>query len=208
MPGLLDGKRKQIVGSVSIGLAPKRLKEEVQTMKFCVHDFVDLTQERDEYIRSPSIRAFGYEWSLELYPLGVHNSSETIEYISCYLKHVGGDTVFAKCSIRCKDKGKTFKKIRLFANSRYGFHNFLQREDVLENYLNEDGTLVFEVDMQIAVDKENDDVWYPKLNITNDVLTQLYYSSSESDTNTSNAAFDVDGKEFHGRTKGCSMIHR
>jgi len=62
--------------------------------------------------------------------------------------------------------------VRLFdSDSGHGFHDFLQRRDVLENYLYEDGTLVIEVDMQIAVDKENDDIWYPKLNIPNDVLT-------------------------------------
>jgi len=96
MPGLLDGKRKRIVGSVSIGHAPKKLKEEVQTMKFCVHDFADIPQKRNAFVRSPSIEAFGSDWCLHLYPLGDNASPETIAYISFYLKHVGDDVVLAK----------------------------------------------------------------------------------------------------------------
>jgi len=200
MSGLLGGKRNRVrvVGSVSVGCTPKRLKEEVQKMIFKFHDFENLTHRRGKKVESPSIRAFGHEWYLKLYPLGNKNSSERTDYISCSLQYDGDDTVFVKCSFRCMDKCKIHPKIVPFGdddcNNELGFNNYLKREDVLENYLNEDGTLVIEVDMQIAVDKEeNDDVWYPKLNIPNDVLTQLYHSSSDADTNTADAMFDVDG---------------
>ena len=197
MPGLLNGKRKRVVDSVSVGCTPKRLKEEVQTMVIKFHDFASLIQKRDEPVLSPSVRAFGYKWKFQLFPLGHKTSSETTECISCYMQHIGDDTVFAKCSFRCKDSCRTFNKMRSFAlgHSRHGFKNYLNRKDVLENYLDEDGTLIIEVDMQIAVDKENDDVWYPKF-IPNDVLTQLYHSSSEDDTNIADVAFDVDGRKF------------
>jgi len=197
MPGLSEGKYKRVVGSVSVGCTPKRLKEEVQTMIFKFHDFVNL--ERDEEIISPSVRGFGYEWSLGLYPGGDENSSETIEYISCYINHDVEGTVFAACNFRCKGGSATFPEIHPFtSDGGHGFPDFLPRKDVLEYYLDEDGTLVIEVDMQIAVDKENDDVWYPKLNIPNNMLTQIYHSSFEDDTNTSDVVFDVDGIEFHG----------
>mmetsp|Transcript_10561 Transcript_10561/g.10204 ORF Transcript_10561/g.10204 Transcript_10561/m.10204 type:complete len:457 (+) Transcript_10561:58-1428(+) len=212
MSGLLGGKRNRVrvVGSVSVGCTPKRLKEEVQKMIFKFHDFENLTHRRGKKVESPSIRAFGHEWYLKLYPLGNKNSSERTDYISCSLQYDGDDTVFVKCSFRCMDKCKIHPKIVPFGdddcNNELGFNNYLKREDVLENYLNEDGTLVIEVDMQIAVDKEeNDDVWYPKLNIPNDVLTQIYHSSFENDTNTSDAVFDVDGKEFHGHKSVLSV---
>ena len=103
--------------------------------------------------------------------------------------------VIAKCSFRCKDKCASLNKMKSFnVNGGCGYKDFLKREAVFENYLNEDGTLVINLDIQIAVDTENDAVWYPKLNISIDILTQLYHSSSEDDTNTSNAVFDVDGK--------------
>jgi len=198
---LLDGKRKRVVGSVSVGCTPKQLKKEVQTMIFKFHDFANLTQERDKAILSPSIRAFGHEWNIVLFPRGEGlSSTDDAEYVSCFLRHVGDDTpITARCSFRCKEKWKTFP-IVLFNNfSIVGVRNFLTRKDALEEYLDEDGTLIIEIDMQIAVDKENDDddVWYPKLNIPNDMLTQLYHSSSDDDTNnTADVVFVVDGQEF------------
>jgi len=188
MPGLSEGKYKRVVGSVSVGCTPKRLKEEVQTMIFKFHDFVNL--ERDEEIISPSVRGFGYEWSLGLYPGGDENSSETIEYISCYINHDVEGTVFAACNFRCKGGSATFPEIHPFtSDGGHGFPDLLQRKEVLQRYLDEDGTLVIEVDIQIAVDKENDDIWYPKLNIPNDMLTQIYHSSFNDDTNTSDTVF-------------------
>ena len=69
-----------------------------------------------------------------------------------------------------------------------------KRKDVLENHLDDDGTLVIDVDLRIAVEKEDvwKDVWYPTVSPPNDMLTKLY----ESSETTSDVVFDVDGKEF------------
>jgi len=58
---------------------------------------------------------------------------------------------------------------------------------------------MLDVDLQIIADSKQQICWYPKLNIPNDVLTQLYHSSSDDDTNTSDVMFNVDGKELPAR---------
>ena len=204
MSGLLNGKLKRIVGSVSVGSAPKRLKQQVQAMVFQFDEIANLTQA----VSSPSIRAFGYEWQLHVYPMGAETSSDTIDFISCQLHPVGGDdtTVFAKCSFRCKDQCKTSTNIQALTPTTGCLYNDFLARDGFEKYLNEEGTLVIEIDMQITVNQENgDEVWYPKLNIPNDVLTQIYHFSYDTETNTADAAFEVDGTQFQGHTNILSV---
>ena len=200
----LNEKRKRVVGSVSVGPSPKRLKEEIQTMIFRIHDFANRVEKRGEVVITPAIRAFNCDWKLRVFPRGCHGSSENDEYVSCYLKRVVGDndeavTAYANFSFCCKDKRYCDKFIRVFdnVNPSWGHIDYLKRTDALERYLDEDGTLVIEVDVQIAVDKEKNDVWYPKLDIPNITLTQLYHSSSEDEDSTSDVAFEVGAKQYH-----------
>jgi len=87
----LNEKRKRVVGSVSVGPSPKRLKEEIQTMIFRINDFANRVEKRGEYVITPVIRAFNCDWKLKIYPRGSQVSSEDDEYVSCYLKRVVGD---------------------------------------------------------------------------------------------------------------------
>jgi hypothetical protein len=101
------------------------------------------------------------------------------------------EAVAAKYSIRCKHICYS-SGIRAFDNTglSWGFLEFLTLTNTLQKYLHEYGTLMIEVDIQITVDK---DVWYPKLDIPNLSLSQLYESSEE----TSDVVFEVGGKEYH-----------
>jgi hypothetical protein len=199
MPSL-DEKRKRVVGSVSVGPSPKRLKEQIQTMVFRINDFANRVETRGEEVITPTIRAFDCDWNLMVYPRGDEDSSADEEYISCFLNCVMGhndEAVAAKLNFRCKNKCNS-DKICVYdrKNLGKGFRNYLTRKEVLEYYLDEDGTLVIEVDIQIAVDKESE-VWYPRLDIPNVTLTQLYRSSFEDEDSTADVIFKVDGKEYH-----------
>jgi hypothetical protein len=198
----LNEKRKRVVGSVSVGPSPKRLKEEIQTMIFRINDFANRVEKRGEVVITPAIRAFNCDWKLRVFPRGCHGSSENDEYVSCYLKRVMGDNdeaVTANYSLCCKDKRNLVDGIRVFDNvtPSWGHIDYLKRTDALERYLDEDGTLVIEVDVQIAVGKVENEVWYPKLDIPNVTLSQLYHSSSEDEDSTSDVAFEVGAKQYH-----------
>jgi hypothetical protein len=100
---------------------------------------------------------------LNVYPRGDRDSSE---YVSCYLKRILGDNdeaVTAKFSTRCRDICHS-GGIQVFdyTNASWDFRNYCERKKVIERNPDEDGTLVIEVDIQIAVDK---DVWYHLRNV-------------------------------------------
>ena len=196
----MAGTKRKFVGLASFGDAPKVVLDRVETMRFVFYNFKDLEEKRDEKVATSSLEAFGYLWQLLLYPRGDKVSMTETEHISCYLVYAG-DAKYkpvATCSFCCKndvwkmDKPFIFKK----DSASWGQSpDYSEREDVLTNYLDDDGSLVIDVDLQITADSKRT-CWYPKLNIPLDVLTQLYHSSSEDDTNTADAVFDVDGKEL------------
>jgi len=191
----LGRKHKRLVTSVSVGSPLKRLKKEIQTIAFRFYNFANQLEARGEYIVTPVIQAFGYDWQLELYPRGDILSSRDVEYLSCYLHHgnVDGEKKkppSAKLMFRCMDHRKSDNEVHKFGST--GRTNYLKRSDVLSNCLDEDGTLVIEIDIQIAVDCV---VWYPKLDIPNITLTQLY-STCATDDSMADVVFEVDGKEF------------
>ena len=193
----MSGDNSKLVGCVSHDSPPKRLKEDVEKMRFKFHNFASLENARLEDILTPAIQAHGYPWKLRIYPRGCIYSSEHVECVSVYLRYAGDSEAkpAAKFSIRCNAYKQTISRICTFDRKECnGWTDYLERNDVLEKYLDEDGTLVIDVDLQIAVEKEDawKDVWYPALSIPNDMLTQLY----ESGETTSDVVFGVNGKEF------------
>ena len=189
-------KRKRIAGDVSLGRSPRKLKKEIQTMKFRVHDFANLRENRGVFLLTPTIRLYGYNWRLKLYPKGDASSSKETEYLSCFLDRVrrgnNDEGPFAKFTFMCNENKCRSSAIEDFTKGR-GWKNYLTRKDVLEKYLDEDGTLVISVDLQLAVDKKDEDVWYPEPLQEELSLVQLYHNSES----TSDVSFDVDGTIFH-----------
>jgi len=191
-------KRQRVAGSVSVGRSPKRLKKNIQTMNFIIHDFAKLKENRDEFLMTPTIRVDGYDWKLKVYPKGEECSSKLgIEYISCYLECVNRENddegPFVKFSISFKNKKIKTSRITDFSTKGKGYRNCITCKRVLETCLDEDGTLVISVSLQLAVDKNDDDVWYPEPLQEEPSLVKLY-NNSES---TSDVSFDVDGTIFY-----------
>ena len=201
MSSNLSEKCKRI-GVVSVGPTPKLLKHEIQTMEFRINDFANHNQVRGKPIKTPSIRAYGHDWILRVFPRGSPSSREDFEYVSCFLLYVGDNDVddepSTMLSFRCKDTKRATDELHVFCKDcnngdkrLWGYQNFLKRTDVLENYLDEDGTLVIEVDIQIAEERKN--IWYPDPLQEEPSLVKLYHTHES----TSDITFDVDGKEFH-----------
>ena len=204
----MSGDKSNLFGCVSLGSPPKRLKEDVEKMRFKIHNFASLQKSRDESVSTPSIQAHGYSWKLQVYPRGDLTSTKAVEYVSVYLQYVediNKEKPSVDFNIRCNNMCGNSSGIYTFKDGRVlnGFKNYLKRDDVLENYLGEDGTLVVDVDLKITVKKE--DTWYPALSPPNDLLTKMYELSDET---TSDVIFDVEGKEYRAHKRASFLFVR
>ena len=186
---------RKIVDRAAIGEPPKKLQKKTETIQLVVYDFADRKEKRGEFIRSPALTAHGYKWNLRIYPRGTTQSAADEEYVSTYLDlDRGQNDVTAKFSIRCKSKRRKFyNELYKFCSNHpsWGWWDFLKRELALANYLEEDGSLVIEADIQIA--DEDKRVWYPKELQKNDLLVDLYQDASSE---TSDVSFVVEGTVF------------
>jgi hypothetical protein len=149
-------------------------------------------------VYTPPLEAFGYVWRLLFYPRGDGwSSNETTEHLSCYLQY-DGDAKYkpaVKYSFRCKDSVRKSKELYVFDRLRLatrGISNYLKRKEVLVEYLEADGSLIIEVDLQITADSKR--IWYPKKLQQEEILIQSY---SDSSNTTSDVIFVVEGMEYH-----------
>ena len=198
----MAGMTRKFVGISTCGEIPKVLMDRVETMQFVFHNFKAMKEQRGEYKMTPPLEAFGYLWECGLSPRGNSDSSTETEYITCCLNYAGNKTYkpVAKFTIRCKNDRKT-SPTRVFGDDHlcWGFTDFLKREDGLENYLEEDGSLIIQVDLQLA--EESKRVWYPKQRQQHEDLVQFYTNSS----NTSDIVFGLEDQEFHAHTLVLSL---
>ena len=197
---------RNIVGRSTVGDGPKVLVDRAETLQFVFHNFEGMKHERGECASPPPLEAFGYLWGLGFYPRG--GSDADTEYISCFLKYVVSDKYTppsAEFTFRCKEHENPFATCFFSNDCGQGGHNYLKREDVLERYLENDGSLIIEVDIRITLDSER--VWYPKQIHEEIFLKQLFVnvatlSSSnnpteeESENDTTDIVFVVDNEQF------------
>ena len=103
---------------------------------------------RGQYRITPSLRAHGYNWKLQVYPKGDNRSSEETEHVSCFLHYFvsPNDRVepTAKVTYRIGTH-KTDTQLCTFSidkgkcSTSWGLENFLKRKKIIEKYLDEDG---------------------------------------------------------------------
>jgi hypothetical protein len=171
-----------------VGRPKKRLLRKVETMKFKIHDFVHCEEKRGQYRITPTLKAHGYNWKLQIYPYGDHRSSTETEHVSCFLHYFASpndrEEPSAKVTYRVATH-QTDTQLCAFSvgkgkcSTSWGLENFIKRKKILEKYLNDDdGSLTIEIDIQIAVDRKI--IWYPTMMRREPTLTQLYVSSSET----------------------------
>ena len=179
---------KKRVACVSVGEPPHKRRREVETVTFIIHDFKNRKEKRSEPIDSPRVRAHGYNWRIQVYPRGDEGSPTDTEYIACHLRLAQEGDATASLTIRCKGYKRTAAFPARFHKSTFewGYRDFLKRQSILDEYLEDDGSLVIEVDIQIADGKRV--AWYPKKLQQQDVLVELYQDASSE---TSDVAFSV-----------------
>ena len=81
-------------------------------------------------------------------------------YISAYLRLVGEKSVHATFAFGCKRFKLRTSDPKCFGMRGWGDKYVIERDVVIKNFLEDDGSLVIECDIQIAA--ENKRIWYPK----------------------------------------------
>eukprot|EP00546_Thalassionema_frauenfeldii_P012149 CAMPEP_0178918702 /NCGR_PEP_ID=MMETSP0786-20121207/13970_1 /TAXON_ID=186022 /ORGANISM="Thalassionema frauenfeldii, Strain CCMP 1798" /LENGTH=367 /DNA_ID=CAMNT_0020592435 /DNA_START=104 /DNA_END=1207 /DNA_ORIENTATION=+ len=167
-------------------------------MRFQVYGFADRQEKRGEVLHTGAITAHGHPWKLGIYPRGITTPSTVSsricsiylcldEYIEC------DESITTKFTIRTKTTSNSTKSD--FTNKEWeigcGWSNFSERDRLIRDDCDEDGTLVIDVDIEVATAKNP--VWYPKTKGNNDIGSALYESPDFSDV-TINAGRN--GKEF------------
>ena len=181
---------KRALHCVSVGEAPHKRKKgfETETIKFTIHDFKGQKEYR---IESPIVRAHGHDWSVMFY----RNDPDDPEDVDmeCYLFLIprsDDDEVTASLNFRCKDIRWREEQCKFDRHSRdYGSAYFLDR-DHLDKYLEDDGSLVIECD--IEVDRPRS--WYTDKFQPQSLLADLYQAASPE---TSDAVFSVGQRIFY-----------
>ena len=113
-----------------------------------------------------NIQACGHEWKVRIFPReGFSRCRRVLIFLRCADKRIEAGSLIANARFRTKAIIGSFLK-----NSR---SVSMQRRQIIEDGLNDDGTFTFEFDIEIAKRA----VWYPKLNtLNNDIGTKLYRS--------------------------------
>ena len=76
---------------VSYGQEPlEYLDKNKETLCFDIHNFADLSQKRNESIRTKTMEVLGHVWLLGMFPRGSKKSNTDVEHISIFL-HYGGE---------------------------------------------------------------------------------------------------------------------
>ena len=190
-----DANERDVVGTSTVGEGPKTLVDRAKTLRFVFHNFEEMEEGRDKHVSPPPLEAFGYLWGLEFYPKGHTDSDTDIEYISVLLMYAGDDkyTPSAEFTFRCKENVQPFATSLFHKNQIWGEYDYLNRKDVLDNYLEEDGSLIIEVDIRITVDSKR--VWYPKTIPTETSLKESYTETLSSPNNKTKEEFENDSTD-------------
>jgi hypothetical protein len=159
-----------------------------ETVKFAIYNFRDREEKPGEKIESPIVKAHGYEWSIWVYPRGNEtDETDLFDWVwSLSLRQQADVTAM----VTWPNVGPTTTSpawtpffLRLESAPTFVFH-----QRYTKAFIEEDGTLVIECDIQITA--ENKRVWYPKKLQYHDTWINLYQNASSE---TSDVAFSVGG---------------
>jgi len=207
------------VGTATVSGDPQALVDRAQTLRFVFPNFRAMGRERFNllpnhliYISPPSLDAFGYLWTLEIFTKGLTHYYYKDGIITVFLKYMGDAeyTPSAKIVFRIKDMVKSVPVLEVFdkktCRRRKGItpHDFLTWQKIIVgNHLENDGSLIIEVDIQITTDSKR--VWYPKTIPIDTSLKESYTEALPSSNNpteedikidTTDIVFVVDNEHF------------
>jgi hypothetical protein len=148
------GPKKQFIAGVDhYGALQMVPSGHLQTMIFNVYNFEQLA----EKFKTGSISCAGYDWCLSICP-------SVQGHVSIFLERLGCEDdreVIASPVFRCKAwthrLGKhTFQQLDLSKNTgpTWGLNTWIERSKVLGKFLDSEGTLRFEADIDVYVEKK------------------------------------------------------
>ena len=138
-----------------------------ETIIVDMENFVNIPNIGSDSIYIMNIQAFGHKWNMSIDLDG----RQVRIFFKCYGDIPEANSLIAKARFRSKE---AIERFVIKGNHRNCVN--LQRRQVIENELNDDGTFTFEIDIEMAKRA----VWYPKLNtLNNDIGTKLYRSFEE-----------------------------
>ena len=186
-----------------MGTPPFTIENESQTIEFVIHGFKDRPEKRGECLQSPILKAHGHSWKIEVFPKGDLFSKRDTEYVSFYLEY-SGNKLFAPevdFAIRCKTACEIADEHDFRIDGlRLGWRNFIRRDDLLKMCLEENRSLVVEVD--ISIDPNRKVAWYPKELKREETLVELYDNAASK---TRDAIFTVGDIDYYAHTCILSM---
>ena len=190
-----SSEKRKFIDCVSVGTPAKKIAKKCELIKVVIHKFQNLTEQKGQGITSRIFKAHGYDWYLGIYPRGDYHKQNDDTFVSlrlhCFNANKTGKPS-AKFSLRCKDY-KRKSAIREFKHSNsFGWSEYRRRSDIIENYLEDDGSLIVEVGIQIA--EESRRIWYPKELQRQSLLIDLYNGASSE---TADVIFIVEGREYY-----------
>lgn len=202
MTGLPSSSRNRVVDSVSVGVPLKKPKKTVETVVFIIHDFEHRDEKENVRLVSPTLVAHGYRWGIICIPKERYKGEL---HVGVYLEvRSKDDSVFATCKICCNDcEGEMLRREFSSKCSRsWGYGNFFKRSE-LKNYLEEDGSLIIEIDIEMDTATQRRQVWYPKKLQQQDILVDLYEDASSK---TADVVFCVGtSEEYHAHKNILSL---
>ena len=183
----MPSPRKRVVACVSAGEPRKTMGKTTETVKCIIHDFENRTEKRGEGVVFSPVQAHGYEWKIVVYPRGDVNSKTDIEHVSFHFLLYSDAEVTAYYIVRCNEFiNDEIPGVYTGNGDGWGWSDFVPRDYALEELVQEDGSLVIEVDLQIA--EEDRRVWYPEKLLPQKILVDLYEDASSP---TSDTVFSV-----------------
>ena len=200
---------------MEIGRPPKRVLRKTEKLKFKLNDFLSWEERRGQYRMSRTVKAHAYNWKLQVYSRGDNYSSTEQEYVSCYLHYFKSpnDKIAPTAKVTYRvGSHETVTQLCDFAVDKnkismsWGLENFVRRQKAIDkNYIDpEDGSLMIEIDVQIAIDSKI--VWYPPPMRKESTLRQLYHLRQE----TADVIFRLTTPSDYGcdETIKCYKAHR
>ena len=176
----------KIAGRVSHGSDPLEFTGiNKEKMFFDIHNFADLKEKRKACFYTKTIEACGHKWRMKIYPRGKNSSKTDAEYTSIYLccadENIETNPVIARGFFRTKTMTDNLAEFKYEERKGQGFKDFKKRENIIQQDLNQQGTLTIEVEIETATEKR--EVWAPSKTNTKmckDVMTMLYRSLEQT----------------------------
>ncbi len=167
--------------------------ERWQSFKILFHRFAELPSAVGQSTRTPEFTCNGHRWRLSIYPCG-NGEQANAGSVSLFLKHCSGGYATASYKMGALDKsqGLHYAKVandRNFGsdNKSWGWADFCNRSDILDNCLDDDGTLA----VQVSIKSDSAPPFVPS-NPMNGMITNMFL-----DEKTADVCFEVSSEDVH-----------